>query len=130
MGSPERAGSPHRSLSPARRSVSPGQMEGLDVDPEAVRAALRDFMTQLSCTERERVRERESVCICFVCVCVCVRVCVSAHVRARVCVCVCIREKEREYHLNHFHFEDDGFRLWPNLPTSSPSMHIILIMTP
>lgn len=38
--------------------MSPGRMEGLDVDPEAVRAALRDFMSQLANAERERV----SVC--------------------------------------------------------------------
>jgi hypothetical protein len=31
-------------------------MEGLDVDPEAVRAALRDFMNSLANAERERVR--------------------------------------------------------------------------
>lgn len=35
--------------------MSPGRMEGLDVDPEAVRAALRDFMSQLANAERERV---------------------------------------------------------------------------
>ena len=34
------------------------------------------------------------------------------------------RERERESHLNHFYFEGDGFRPWPNLPTYPLSMHI------
>ena len=28
------------------------------------------------------------------------------------------------FHLNHFYFEDDGFRPWPNLPTGPLSIHI------
>ena len=38
--------------------MSPGRMDCSDVDPEAVRGALRDFMTQLANAERERVSHR------------------------------------------------------------------------
>lgn len=53
-GSPERAGSPIRVSS---RGVSPARFEmaAVDVDPEAVRMALRDFVQQLANAERERV---------------------------------------------------------------------------
>ena len=57
-GSPERSGSPVRASS---RGVSPvrfdrnGDINSLDVDPEAVRMALRDFVQQLAGAERERV---------------------------------------------------------------------------
>ncbi|XP_021361091.1 rootletin-like [Mizuhopecten yessoensis] len=57
-GSPERMGSPTR-LGP--RGASPRRLEysrevaPLDVDPEAVRMALRDFVQQLAGAERERV---------------------------------------------------------------------------
>ncbi len=54
-GSPDRS----RSLSPGRRSTSPSRLEQsfsvADIDPEAVRAALRDFVQQLATSERERV---------------------------------------------------------------------------
>ena len=33
------------------------------------------------------------------------------------------RERERMI-MNHFYYEDDGFRPWPSLPTSPLSMHI------
>lgn len=60
-GSPERSGSPVRTSS---RGVSPvrfervGEVNALDVDPEAVRMALRDFVQQLAGAERERVSKR------------------------------------------------------------------------
>ncbi|XP_076086637.1 uncharacterized protein LOC143057256 isoform X1 [Mytilus galloprovincialis] len=52
-GSPDRAGSPIRVSS---RGVSPSRFEmaAVDVDPEAVRMALRDFVQQLANAERER----------------------------------------------------------------------------
>jgi len=55
-----RTGSPDRARSPARvlRSLSPmrGELQSaIDVDPEAVRMALRDFVNQLANSERERV---------------------------------------------------------------------------
>lgn len=40
-----------RGASPSRLDT----MSALDVDPEAVRMALRDFVTQLANAERERV---------------------------------------------------------------------------
>lgn len=55
VGSPSRAGSPLR-----HRTPSPGRMESIDVDPEAVRMALRDFMNQLANAERERVGIRQA----------------------------------------------------------------------
>ena len=61
-GSPiPRTGSPERTASPSRilRSMSPSrdvQVSAIDVDPEAVRMALRDFVNQLANAERERVR--------------------------------------------------------------------------
>lgn len=56
-GSPiPRTGSPLRNRSPYRsRSMSPGRVECADIDPEAVRVALRDFVSQLASAERERV---------------------------------------------------------------------------
>lgn len=60
-GSPiPRTGSPERTASPARvlRAMSPTrevQISASDVDPEAVRMALRDFVNQLANAERERV---------------------------------------------------------------------------
>ena len=68
--------------------MSPGRMEGLDVDPEAVRAALRDFMTQLANAERERVSthllfKKHSWMICCVLLCMCHCVC------APLCITVC-----------------------------------------
>ena len=60
-GSPiPRTGSPDRTASPSRlmRAVSPTrdlQLPAVDVDPEAVRMALRDFVNQLANAERERV---------------------------------------------------------------------------
>ena len=61
-GSPlPRTGSPDRSLSPARfrsRSMSPSRFDQsvsiADIDPEAVRLALRDFVQQLAGAERDR----------------------------------------------------------------------------
>lgn len=56
-GSPERSGSPHRmsrGASPIRFDRT-GEINALDVDPEAVRMALRDFVQQLAGAERERV---------------------------------------------------------------------------
>jgi len=60
-GSPiPRTGSPERSSSPMAigrsRSPSPIRMSATDVEPEAVKAALRDFVQQLINAERERVR--------------------------------------------------------------------------
>lgn len=52
-----RTGSPERSLSrsgsPSRHDTS--MVQAADVDPEAVRLALRDFVNQLATAERERV---------------------------------------------------------------------------
>ena len=65
-GSPiPRTGSPDRSLSPIR-SMSPSrgmdaQIAAADVDPEMVRASLRDFVQQLAGAERERVSRRLSI---------------------------------------------------------------------
>ena len=57
-----RTGSPDRTASPVRvlRALSPMrggdvQPSAVDVDPEAVRMALRDFVNQLAGAERERV---------------------------------------------------------------------------
>ena len=47
-----RSRSPFRSLSPSRMD---GSVSVQDIDPEAVRAALRDFVQQLASAERERV---------------------------------------------------------------------------
>ncbi len=51
-----------RSVSPTqvKRTMSPtratgGEMSVADIDPEAVRGALRDFVSQLASSERERV---------------------------------------------------------------------------
>ena len=60
-GSPiPRTGSPDRSRSPFRdRSLSPSRMDPsisiAEIDPEAVRCALRDFVQHLANAERERV---------------------------------------------------------------------------
>jgi len=57
-GSPiQRTGSPERTHSSRSRSVSPLRFSVADVDPEAVRAALRDFVQQLMSAERERVSD-------------------------------------------------------------------------
>lgn len=50
-GSPDRARSPSRALSPMRMY----EQSPVDVDPELVRASLRDFVQQLASAERERV---------------------------------------------------------------------------
>lgn len=59
-GSPiPRTGSPERSSSPVvlarSRSCSPVRITATDVDPDAVKVALRDFVQQLISAERERV---------------------------------------------------------------------------
>ena len=48
--------------------MSPGrgydmQISAVDVDPEAVRMALRNFMTQLASAERERVSVGHCICL-------------------------------------------------------------------
>merc|ERR1719322_2369118 len=56
-GSPDR----NRSMSPSFiRSSSPTRSEQLvqDIDPEVVRAALRDFLQELKDTQRERMTQR------------------------------------------------------------------------
>ncbi len=59
-----------RSVSPtqAKRTLSPsraagGEMSVADIDPEAVRSALRDFVQQLASSERERVSTSYNVLI-------------------------------------------------------------------
>lgn len=58
-GSPDRTRS--RSTSPLRRNLSPSRAAldesasaAAEVDPEAVRLALRDYVTVMAATERER----------------------------------------------------------------------------
>lgn len=53
-GSPDRSRSPYRSMSPNRMMEQ--TFSAVDVDPEMVRASLRDFVQQLASAERERVR--------------------------------------------------------------------------
>jgi hypothetical protein len=63
-GSPiPRTGSPDRTRSPSRRALSPGRdhVQAADVDPELVRASLRDFVQQLASSERERVSHIHSL---------------------------------------------------------------------
>ena len=55
-GSPDRSRSPMRSLSPSREV----QIQASEVDPELVRASLRDFVQQLAGAERERVSSLNS----------------------------------------------------------------------
>ena len=53
-GSPDRSRSPYRAMSPSRMEVAIA-----DIDPEAVRCALRDFVQQLAGSERERVSSNQ-----------------------------------------------------------------------
>ena len=67
-GSPiPRTGSPERAGSPMRRTLSPSraidQVAAADVDPEIVRASLRDFVQQLAASERERVSHCGGFCL-------------------------------------------------------------------
>ena len=56
-GSPLRTSSPGRGLSPSRsrNDLSVQSFSVADIDPEVVRAGLRDFVQTLASAERERV---------------------------------------------------------------------------
>ena len=98
-GSPSRSLSPYRSMSPSRID---GQVSAAEVDPEMVRASLRDFVQQLATSERERVRKFcFFMCFQFAFADVCVLFRMTPLRRCAASVCSCKRWRRNATERKH-----------------------------